>query len=159
MFLVGAVIYFFFHDYNKNPTILMCKTTPAHDNYIKAKGLDKNIPEDFILVIDRPWDIFIYPKVSWKGEKKYSQDYKVFKENLSKAKILFHLSTEPKTNDSYPITPGSEKNFPYKVLFLNASTLNIMHVDREKLSGRKFSLIANCRTWSMSMGRGGKSQI
>ena len=117
------------------------------------------LPTKFNLFMDRPWDIFIYPRVGFKNEKN-QMSFKVYKENIEKEKFLFHLEAEGQNNDSYTISPMyGEKDFPYKVLFLSASTLNISYIDDEKYSGRRHTVIANCKTWSLSKGKGGKNQI
>ena len=157
--IIGTILYFFLEDISKDKTYLFCETTTAHHKIMEGKKVENNIPSKFVLYLDKPFDVLIFPMVGFQNEKKM-QDYKVFKENIENEDFIFHLSTEGQQNDSYTLSPARKKEkFPYKVLFLSASTLNIRYIDREKFSGRSHTVIANCRTWAMSMGKGGKDQI
>ena len=158
--IIGTILYFFLEDISKDKTYLFCETTTAHHKIMEDKKVENNIPSKFVLYLDKPFDVLIFPMVGFQKESSISKEYKVFKENIENEDFIFHLSTEGQQNDSYTLSPARKKEkFPYKVLFLSASTLNIRYIDREKFSGRSHTVIANCRTWAMSMGKGGKDQI
>ena len=158
-----VVLFFGYSYYEKENAlkILICQTTFAHDEIIYKKNLNNNIPQDFILVIDN-YSAFIYPRVKWKSEKRL-MDYKIFKKNLPNAEILHHLEHEGDSNNSYllsEITPlNQSKKFPYRMIFLDTATLNIRYIDKEKIKGRHFTVIADCKTWKMASGKGGKDNI
>ena len=74
--VIGVILYFFLNDLNKDKVYLMCQTTTAHDKIMEGKKIKDNIPTKFNLFMDRPWDIFIYPRVGFKNEK--NQMLKIF---------------------------------------------------------------------------------
>ena len=45
------------------------------------------------------------------------------------------------------------------MIFLDTATLNIRYIDKEKIKGRHFTVIADCKTWKMASGKGGKDNI
>ena len=140
---------------------LLCETTLSHDKIISENNLESKIPQKFTLVLDK-YSVYLYPTVEWKNERQL-MSFKTFKDNLSKTPPIYVLEHDGYSNDLYMLTQMASlvkrDKFPYRVLSLSASSLDLSVLDRKKNTKRYFTVIANCKTWSMAVGKGGKRQI